>query len=111
MKTFNEYQRWTKTTAKYPGQFSGDLIYPALGLAGEVGECIEHVKKTIRDDGGKLSDERRDKLLLELGDAQYYLARLADEAGLTLEEVIRANVDKLEDRKARGKIHGSGDTR
>ncbi len=64
------------------------MTYPALGLCGEAGEVAEKVKKTIRDDAGVLSDERRDALSRELGDVLWYLSQLATEAGLDLEETL-----------------------
>lgn len=107
--TFNEYQKWTKTTAQYPRDQA--LAYCALGLAGEAGEAIEQIKKMIRNDGGVLSESRREKLLYELGDVLYYLARLADEADLKLLDIAQENYVKLEDRKARNVIKGEGDKR
>lgn len=96
----------------YPGA-DGDKLatYPALGLAGEAGEVCEHVKKTIRDDGGRLSQKRRRKLEKELGDVLWYVAALASELDLDLGEVAALNVDKLTDRKQRGVLHGEGDER
>lgn len=72
-----------------------------LGIGGEAGEVQEHVKKFIRD--GKVPD--RDKFVWELGDVLHYLTRIASEFGYTLEEIMQANVDKLEARD-RGKRVG-----
>jgi NTP pyrophosphatase (non-canonical NTP hydrolase) len=47
----------------------------ALGLAGEVGEVVEHIKKALRDDAGVITGNRRAALTTELGDALWYLAR------------------------------------
>lgn len=109
---FNEYQVATAKTAAYP-QFEGieAPLYPALGLSGEAGEVSEIVKKSLRDSGGKLSVEDRTRLKKELGDVLWYLARLAADLGIALEDVASHNLDKLLDRKARGVIHGSGDNR
>ena len=48
---------------------------------------------------------------LEIGDALYYLATLAELFGFKLSDVARWNIEKLASRKARGKIEGSGDNR
>ena len=48
---------------------------------------------------------------LELGDVLWYISALADDLGVTLEEVAQANVDKLQSRMARNKIKGDGDNR
>ena len=71
----------------------------------------EKVKKMLRDDGGVLSDERREALAAELGDVLWYVAQVATEAGLDLEEIAQANLDKLLSRQQRGVLSGSGDQR
>jgi NTP pyrophosphatase (non-canonical NTP hydrolase) len=106
----SEYQALSRRTATYP-RAGDDMTYPALGLCGEAGEVAEKVKKTIRDDGGVLSDERRDALARELGDVLWYLAQLATEAGLDLETIAEDNLDKLLSRHERGVLRGSGDDR
>lgn len=106
----SDYQRRSRATAVYPGA-GANLVYPTLGLSGEAGEVAEKVKKTIRDDGGVLSDERREALAAELGDVLWYVAQVATEAGLDLEDVAQANLDKLASRAERGVLSGSGDDR
>ena len=106
----SEYQTLSRRTATYP-RAGEDMTYPALGLCGEAGEVAEKVKKTIRDDGGVLSDERRAALARELGDVLWYAAQLATEAGLDLDTLAAANLDKLLSRQSRGVLQGSGDLR
>ena len=106
----SEYQRRSRATAVYPGA-GANLAYPALGLCGEAGEAAEKVKKAMRDDGGVLTDERREALAAELGDVLWYVAQLATEAGLDLGEVAGDNLAKLLSRQERGVLQGSGDTR
>jgi NTP pyrophosphatase (non-canonical NTP hydrolase) len=106
----SDYQRLSRRTATYPG--AGDnIVYPTLGLAGEAGEVAEKVKKLLRDDGGVLSEERRAALAAELGDVLWYVAQVATEAGLEIEEIAQANLDKLLSRQERGVLSGSGDER
>ena len=105
----SEYQRLSRRTAEYPRE--AWLIYPALGLAGEAGEVAEHVKKAIRDDGGDVSEERRAAMGKELGDVLWYVAQLASELGLELDEIAQINLDKLLSRQRRGVLSGSGDER
>jgi NTP pyrophosphatase (non-canonical NTP hydrolase) len=107
---FAEYQSLSRRTATYP-HAGEDLTYPALGLCGEAGEVAEKVKKTLRDDGGVLTDERREALSRELGDVLWYLSQVATEAGLDLEEIAAENLDKLFSRQERGVLRGSGDDR
>ena len=47
----------------------------------------------------------------ELGDVLWYVSALARDLDITLEDVANANLKKLEDRKNRNKIKGSGDDR
>ena len=105
-----EYQNQSRTTAVYPNA-GANLTYPALGLCGEAGEAAEKVKKAIRDDGGPLTPARREALAAELGDVLWYLAQLATEAGLDLDEIAEENLHKLLSRRERGVLQGSGDRR
>jgi NTP pyrophosphatase (non-canonical NTP hydrolase) len=106
----SEYQELSRRTATYPG--AGDnIVYPTLGLAGEAGEVAEKVKKVLRDDDGVMSHERREALAGELGDVLWYVAQVATEAGLDLEEIAQGNLDKLLSRQRRGVLSGSGDSR
>lgn len=85
----------------------------ALGLAGETGEVMEKIKKMIRDKDGVFhhTPEDLEELKKELGDVLWYLSALAFYNGIDLDDVARANLDKLRSRKERNKIHGSGDNR
>lgn len=113
----NEYQSGALTTAKYPSEFA--ILYPALGLNGEAGEVADKVKKVIRDlditrneEGAIIiPDDRKESIKLELGDVLWYIATLSNDLGLSLEEVAKANLEKLASRMERGKISGSGDNR
>jgi NTP pyrophosphatase (non-canonical NTP hydrolase) len=105
----SEYQVLSRRTAEYPR--SAWLAYPALGLAGEAGEVAEHAKKAIRDDDGEVSEERRVAMAKELGDVLWYVAQLASELGLDLDQVAQGNLDKLLSRQQRGTLSGSGDDR
>ncbi|MFZ1155127.1 MAG: nucleoside triphosphate pyrophosphohydrolase family protein [Solirubrobacteraceae bacterium] len=105
----SDYQRESRRTAEYPRE--AWLAYPALGLAGEAGEVAEHAKKAIRDDGGTVSEERRASMSKELGDVLWYVAQLASELGLDLDEIANQNLKKLFSRQQRGVLSGSGDDR
>jgi NTP pyrophosphatase (non-canonical NTP hydrolase) len=105
----SHYQELSRRTAEYPR--SAWLAYPALGLAGEAGEVAEHAKKAIRDDGGEVSEERRAAIAKELGDVLWYVAQLASELGLELEQIAQGNLEKLLSRQRRGVLSGSGDER
>lgn len=66
----------------------------ALGIAGEAGEVADLVKK-IRHHG---HDMDKDKLAKEIGDVLYYVAVMAIEIGMSLDQVAEANVAKLKMR-------------
>lgn len=102
---FKEYQELAKTTAIYPE--SAKISYPCIGLAGEVGEICEKVKKHIRD--GKVLDT--EDLKKELGDVLWYLSAIASDLGIDLEDVATTNYEKLKSRQERNVIKGSGDNR
>lgn len=85
------------------------VMYCAGKLNGEAGEVAEIVFKAFR--AGELSNEDKSKLFYELGDVLWYVARLSDLCGHRLADVMLANIEKLQDRKRRGVIQGSGDDR
>jgi NTP pyrophosphatase (non-canonical NTP hydrolase) len=105
----SDYQRLSRRTAEYPRE--AWLLYPAFGLAGEAGEVAEHAKKVIRDDGGEVDSERRAAIAKELGDVLWYVAQLASELELSLDEIAEENLQKLLSRQRRGVLSGSGDDR
>ena len=102
---FDEYQELAKTTAIYPE--NAKIFYPCLGLAGEVGEICEKIKKHVRD--GRVLD--KDDLTKELGDVLWYLSALSTDVGITLEDVAVTNYNKLKSRQERNVLQGSGDNR
>ena len=74
-------------------------------------ENAKKINKIIRDEGGAVSEEKRNALIDELGDVFWYLAAIAKDLKVTLDEVARRNIEKLSSRQKRGKIGGSGDNR
>lgn len=107
---FNDYQTRSRHTAKYPS-IGRPVIYPTLGLVNEAGEVAGKIKKVFRDKDGKINEETREALKAELGDVLWYLAQVATELDLSLDDIAEANIAKLMDRLERGKIKGEGDNR
>ena len=103
------YQKVALTTAIYPREQA--IIYPTLGLTGEAGEVANKVKKIIRDGSDKTSEDMVQAISSEIGDCLWYIAILADDVGVKLSDIANANLEKLANRKEKGTIHGSGDTR
>lgn len=113
------YQDWCEEKWRYSNEgFVVDLMHASLGLSEESGEVVGKFKKIIRGDYGEnireivqQNPERREAILKELGDLQYYLAMVSHLCGISLSEVFEANVVKLEDRYNRGVMQGEGDCR
>lgn len=94
----NEYQKLAMVT-KNPDLNDRDLlINSVMGLCGESGEVIDLVKKHVSH-GHPLN---REKLIDELGDVAWYLAECAEAIGVTLEDVLTHNIEKLKKRYPEG---------
>jgi NTP pyrophosphatase (non-canonical NTP hydrolase) len=109
--TFDEYQKKALTTALFKNDATLDATIWALGIAGESSEIAEKWKKILAYDDGVISDESRTELAKELGDVIWYVALMAHQLGLSFDEIMQMNLDKLASRKARGAIKGRGDNR
>ncbi len=110
---FNEYQQKAKQFAIYKHQHK--VTYPALGLASEAGEVCGKIKKVMRDTDGilnlKYKYDRVLEIKSELGDVLWYIANIAEDLDIPLQEIAEENIGKLQSRKDRDKIQGSGDNR
>lgn len=92
--TINGYQRLAMTTQNPELSKRDVLLNGVMGLCGESGEAIDIVKKCLMH-GHELDKAH---LAEELGDIAWYLAETATALGLTLEEILQANIDKLKAR-------------
>lgn len=99
----NQYQKKSWETAIYPNK-GKDIIYPALGLGGELGELQEKISKILRDKNLKISEEDRKELAHDLGGILWYIAALATELKLNLNEVAEKNISELNSRKENGTL-------
>ena len=82
--------------ARFTKRHSGDdgLMHCAVGIAGEAGELLDAIKKTWVY--GKSLD--RANIIEELGDIEFYAEALRTLLDIDRDEVIAANVAKLEKR-------------
>lgn len=96
--TINEYQKLAMTTQNPALSERDVLLNGVMGLCGESGEAIDIVKKWLAQ-GHELDKAH---LAKELGDIAWYLAETATALGLTLEEILQANIDKLRARYPEG---------
>lgn len=87
----NDYQEFVCRCAS--PRYSKELA--ALGLAGEVGELCDVIKKsTIYP----MIPRGRDEIVDEAGDVLWQLVNLLNQYGITLEEVMDHNISKLINR-------------
>lgn len=122
------YQDWMR--GMYTFKPGDHLQYALLNLPGEVGELLSLFAKHTRDypgpQPGDTEDQYYDALTRtegnwednvlpaarkELGDVLFMAVCLADALDMNAGDLIRENMEKLESRKNRGVLSGSGDTR
>lgn len=95
--TPNEYQKLCMRTANKLDGFKL-IVNGAMGLCGEAGEVIDLIKKWVFQ-GHELC---QDDVVEELGDALWYAAILCEGIGLSMEEVMQKNIEKLKKRYPNG---------
>lgn len=100
------YQRQALSTEKTPGYINPDLfgetqgeilgrtLHGLVGLATEVGEAQDMVKKHLIY--GRPFD--RVNILEEMGDILWYVALTLDSVGYKMSEAMERNIEKLNDR-------------
>ena len=69
----------------------GGVMNACLGLAGEVGELNDMIKKWV------FHEKELDEIHLkkELGDVTWYVAMMCQSMGWELDDVLQMNIDKL----------------
>ncbi len=95
---FRDYSSARLAAQGHHPQSFDRLILGVMGLSGEVGEVVEHVKKHYFHGKPLLCDH----LIKELGDVLWYVMYTADAIGSSLEEVAKANDKKLSERYPEG---------
>lgn len=100
MYTLIEYQKAALRTAAGRTMATSDTQRDnaILGLAGEIGEVCDLVKKE-RYHGHALNSTT---VMDELGDILWYCALLANSFGWTLDDVAQLNIEKLRKRYPEG---------
>ena len=92
--TLDEYQAFASQGIHDATLEREPIIGFALGLVGETGEVVDDIKKRIFH-GRKIPIEHTKE---ELGDVLWYVANIATEYHLSLEEILDMNVLKLTTR-------------
>lgn len=92
--TGNEYQKLAMVTSNKELSPDYHLLNGVMGMCGESGECVDLVKKNF------MQGHDLDKLHLakELGDVLWYVAETATAIGLTLNDIMQMNINKLKER-------------
>lgn len=68
-----------------------DLVHCALGISGEAGEVVDAIKKYVAFN----MELDRAKVVKEMGDLEFYLEAARQNLGITREEILAANIEKL----------------
>jgi hypothetical protein len=87
------------------------LWSPQTALSIFVGRVAEDVKKSIRDNGSVVDEQRKLRIRTCLGDTILALDALLEDNLTSLGVAAQVNMAKIAARKAAGTIQGSGDSR
>ncbi len=94
----NEYQKLAMMTLNPKIEKDRIIINAVMGLSAESGEATDLVKKHLFQGHGLDKDE----MIEELGDIAWYLAEAATALDIELDEVFKANIEKLKKRFPQG---------
>ncbi len=81
-----------------PSDETGRLLHAAVGVAGEAGELLDGIKKHWIY--GKALD--RENLIEECGDLLFYVQAILNELGISMDDAMRQNMEKLARRYPEG---------
>lgn len=109
--TFDDYQKKAIRTNLAKEDKFQELMQQVLGLADEAGEVQAIFKKWIRDQQADIEKLDVDKVKKEMGDVLWYIAVIAHDLDISLDDLAQTNIDKLAGRLERGTLSGSGDDR
>lgn len=96
-----QYQRMAARTLNPDQELQDRLANMVMGLIGESGELVDHIKKYLYH-GHKLDMSYLKK---ELGDIMWYVAGMATTFDLDLNEIGFQNIEKLKARYPDGFSH------
>ncbi len=89
----NEYQNQTKNFKLYPVEIGP--FYNCICLQSAIGQLSEKISDLIIDPNLKIDEDYALKIGISLGDIIGYAANLADDVGMSLEEICAINLRKL----------------
>lgn len=77
-----------------PDNLLGDILHSAVGISGEAGELLDHIKKVIWQ-GHCI---KVNYVIKELGDILFYFTSMCNCVGTDIDEVRKLNIEKLTKR-------------
>ena len=96
--SFKDYQTLARKTANTNGRWRDRVCNWSMGLAGESGELVDLLKKVVFHG----HDADKNVIKKELGDILWYVANIAQEFSINLEDVAETNIAKLQARYPEG---------
>lgn len=79
------------------------LLTAGVGINAEGGEFLEIIKKMVFQ-GKPWNNDNREHLIIELGDIMWYVAQACNALGVTMDEVVATNLNKLMKRYPGGEF-------
>jgi NTP pyrophosphatase (non-canonical NTP hydrolase) len=95
--TLNDYQELAARTINYANSSAEMEMHALHGMCGEIGELHSLYQKMYQ--GHQFDKEHAKK---ELGDLLWFIAEYCTACGFTLEDVAKANIEKLKARYPEG---------
>ena len=94
-----DYQCFIESISSLDGKGANihRLLTAAVGISAEGGEFMEIVKKVIFQ-GKPWNEDNHDHLVVELGDVMWYVMQACAALNVSLDDVIKGNVNKLKKR-------------
>ena len=94
-----DYQSFLESLSTLDGKGANihRLLTAAVGISAEGGEFMEIVKKVIFQ-GKPWNEDNHDHLVIELGDVMWYVMQACAALNVSLDDVIKGNVNKLKKR-------------
>lgn len=103
IKEYQEFQKDTEVNDNF------DIKYMAIGLAGEVGEVLNEIKKIERDDDNIVTPDRKLKLKNELGDVLWYFVGICNRLDYKIDDILKSNQMKINRKQNISKKINSSD--
>jgi len=92
-----EYQKLCNETAKKFDSEEKEILTWGLGIAGEAGDVAGCIKKTFSHD-----NDQKEGIKENIGDTLWYAAMICNFFDWDMEDVLKENIKKLQERYPRG---------